>query len=63
MKWNSAAEFFAMGGYAPYVWGSLSVTLIALVVEVALLSRRRKRSISELPEKSDFERKNNESST
>ncbi|MDR4127012.1 heme exporter protein CcmD [Yanghanlia caeni] len=52
-----------MGGYAPYVWGSLSVTLIALVVEVALLSRRRKRSISKLPEKSDFERKNNESST
>ena len=26
MNWGSAAEFFAMGGYAPYVWGSYAVT-------------------------------------
>ena len=27
MNWNSAAEFFAMGGYGLYVWGSYAVTL------------------------------------
>ena len=32
MQWNSAAEFFAMGGYGVYVWGSFGVTALALVV-------------------------------
>src|SRR3546814_7785509 len=27
MIWSSPAEFFAMGGYGTYVWGSLSVTI------------------------------------
>ena len=26
MQWNSVSEFFAMGGYAFYVWGSFGVT-------------------------------------
>ena len=26
MNWNSAADFFAMGGYGLYVWGSYAVT-------------------------------------
>ncbi|MBZ0094201.1 MAG: heme exporter protein CcmD, partial [Sulfuricella sp.] len=26
MNWNSWAEFFHMGGYAFYVWGSYAVT-------------------------------------
>ena len=25
MNWHSPAEFFAMGGYALYVWGSFGV--------------------------------------
>ena len=25
MNWGSAQAFFAMGGYAPYVWGSYGV--------------------------------------
>ena len=25
MSWNSASEFFAMGGYALYVWGAYAV--------------------------------------
>lgn len=40
MNWNSAGEFFAMGGYGFYVWGSFGVTAAALLVEV-LLARRR----------------------
>jgi len=26
MVWNSASDFFAMGGYGLYVWGSYGVT-------------------------------------
>jgi heme exporter protein D len=41
MIWNSAAEFFAMGGYGLYVWGSVGVCAAALAIEPFLLSRRR----------------------
>ena len=34
MKWDSWAEFWAMGGYAVYVWGSVGVTALLLAVEV-----------------------------
>jgi len=40
MQWNSLAEFFAMGGYGPYVWGAYGVTALLLVAELVLLSRR-----------------------
>ena len=40
MTWNSPAEFFAMGGYAFYVWGSFGVTALALLIEPLLLKKR-----------------------
>jgi heme exporter protein D len=39
MNWS---EFFSMGGYAFYVWGSYLATLILMGGEVLLLRRRRK---------------------
>ena len=33
MSWSSAAEFFAMGGYAAYVWGSFGLVALCMVVE------------------------------
>ena len=36
MNWNSAAEFFAMGGYGLYVWGAYAVTLLCMAVEPVL---------------------------
>jgi heme exporter protein D len=39
MDWSN---FFSMGGYGFYVWGSYLVTLITLGGEVVLLQRRRK---------------------
>ena len=42
MNWNSPAEFFAMGGYALYVWGSFGVCALALVLEPLLVGRRYK---------------------
>ena len=38
MNW---AQFFDMGGYAFYVWGSFGVSLALMGVEVLLLRRRR----------------------
>ena len=36
------SEFFAMGGYAFYVWGAYGVTAAALVIEVFLLLKRQR---------------------
>ena len=40
MNWGSAAEFFAMGGYGLYVWGSFGVTFAALLIETQLARKR-----------------------
>ncbi len=39
MSWS---EFFAMGGYAPYVWGAYGFAAIVLVVNVVVPLRRRR---------------------
>jgi len=33
-------DFFAMGGYAWYVWGSYGVTFLVLLTEIVLLRKR-----------------------
>lgn len=40
MIWQNWSEFFAMGGYALYVWGSLAVSLVLMVGELVLVGRR-----------------------
>ena len=40
MNWGSASEFFAMGGYGLYVWGSFGVTAAALLIETQLARKR-----------------------
>lgn len=42
------AEFFHMGGYAFYVWGSYAVTAALMVVEVVWLVRRRRTLLDRL---------------
>ena len=34
MRWESWSQFWAMGGYAVYVWGSVGVTALLMAVEV-----------------------------
>jgi len=41
MQWHSWSEFFAMGGYALYVWGSFGLCAVAMIAEPLLLRRRR----------------------
>jgi len=40
MHWGSVSEFFAMGGYALYVWGSYLLTAVVIAAEVVSLTRR-----------------------
>ena len=48
MQWNSVSEFFAMGGYALYVWGSFGATALVMLVESLLIQSRRKAVLHEL---------------
>jgi heme exporter protein D len=42
MNWGSAQAFFAMGGYALYVWGAYGVAAACILLELWALSRRRR---------------------
>jgi heme exporter protein D len=44
MNWNSPAEFFAMGGYAFYVWGSFGACVLLMIVE-PIFARKRQNDI------------------
>ena len=48
MQWNSVSDFFHMGGYAFYVWGSFGVTAVALIVEMWLIRRQRLQTVQML---------------
>ena len=39
---DSWTAFFAMGGYAFYVWGSFGITALVMAVESLLIRNRRK---------------------
>jgi len=42
MNWTSWSEFWSMGGYGFYVWGSYSVAFICIIGEILLISKRRR---------------------
>ena len=46
MIWNSASEFFSMGGYALYVWGSVAACALGVLGEVAALRLRRRAALA-----------------
>jgi heme exporter protein D len=48
MSWNSWGDFWAMGGYSLYVWGSYAVTFGFLAMEAALLCVRRRSIVAQL---------------
>jgi heme exporter protein D len=47
MVWGSWSDFWAMGGYGAFVWGSYGVTAAALAIEVWLARRRQRRARAE----------------
>ena len=48
MNWKSAAEFFEMGGYGLYVWGSYGATALLMALEPWLAARPRPRALAAL---------------
>ena len=48
MQWNSVSEFFAMGGYALYVWGSFGATALVMLVESLLIRSQRRQIVRNL---------------
>ena len=48
MNWASWSDFFAMGGYAIYVWGSYGVTFGLIIVEIFLLRSRRRAVLEQI---------------
>jgi len=41
MHWNSISEFFAMGGYGFYVWGSFGLTAVVMLGEALQIRSQR----------------------
>jgi heme exporter protein D len=44
MNWGGWSQFWHMGGYGFYVWGSYGVMALAIALEVWLLARRAQKS-------------------
>lgn len=45
MNWG---EFFAMKGYALYVWGSFGVAVLVFALEIILVRHRRKLALQQV---------------
>lgn len=43
--WASWSLFFAMGGYGLYVWGSMAMCLLVVVVELVQLALRHRAAL------------------
>jgi heme exporter protein D len=48
MHWNSFSEFLAMGNHGLYVWGSVGVTALLMILEPILLIQGRTRLLTRL---------------
>jgi heme exporter protein D len=46
--WSSFSEFLAMGNHGVYVWGSVIVMALAMIVEPLLLIRGQKSLVARL---------------
>ena len=43
--WNSWSDFFAMGGYGFYIWGSYAVTAALMAAEIVAVRRRQRAAL------------------
>jgi len=46
--WNSPSEFFAMGGYALYVWSSFGICALVMILEPLFVRIRLKAIVRRL---------------
>lgn len=45
MNWHSAGDFFTMGGYGLYVWGSYAVAAVIMILEPISAARRHRNAL------------------
>lgn len=55
MIWSSASDFWHMGGYGVFVWGSMGVSAALLLLEVWLSRRGRQQALCVVCEALDAE--------
>ncbi len=48
MIWNNWTDFWAMGGYGLYVWGSFGVTAGLMALEILWLKRARQLALTQV---------------
>ncbi len=48
MIWNSWSEFWAMGGYGLYVWGSFGVTALCVALEMIWVKNARAQALIQI---------------
>ncbi len=48
MRWHSWAEFWHMGGYGLYVWGSVGVCALLMLIEVWQARAARRQVLAQL---------------
>ena len=48
MIWNSAADFWAMGGYGLYVWGSMGMTFGLMALEMLWVKQERSQALKQV---------------
>lgn len=53
MQWHSVGEFFNMGGYAFYVWGSFGITALVVVAEIWQVRAKRREVLRNLLNETD----------
>lgn len=53
MHFDSFSDFFAMGGYATYVWSAFGITFIAMILLLISSLRRKKQLLQEIRNRID----------
>ena len=48
MIWSSWTEFWAMGGYGLYVWGSFGVTALCVALEMIWVKNARAQALIQI---------------
>jgi len=48
MIWSSSSEFWAMGGYGLYVWGSFGVTALCVALEMIWVKNARAQALAQI---------------
>ncbi|CAH6820280.1 Cytochrome c-type biogenesis protein CcmD, interacts with CcmCE [Vibrio chagasii] len=53
MYFESLSDFFAMGGYASYVWSAFGITFLSMIILLVVSARRGKQLLTEVQAKVD----------